>query len=63
MRFWTDIHGSQKINLNDFGDPLTLPLAPTAGRRVLVLSDISRQLFDSIKFSIQFYLARSAAVP
>ncbi len=26
--FWTDIHGSLRVNPSDFVDPLTFPLAP-----------------------------------
>ncbi len=28
MKFCTDIHGSQKMNPTDFGDPPALTLAP-----------------------------------
>ncbi len=40
---WTDIHGSQTMYLNDFGDPLTFPLAPSCGSH---LSGKSQQLID-----------------
>lgn len=28
IKFGTDIHGPPKVNPNDCGDPLTVPLAP-----------------------------------
>lgn len=31
MIFCKDIHGPQKLNPNDFDDPLTISLAPPAG--------------------------------
>ncbi len=31
MDFCTDIHGAQKMNPNDFGDPMNFPLAPWCG--------------------------------
>ncbi len=34
-------------NPNDFGDPLTFPLAPPQGSRV-VLSEMSQQLLDGL---------------
>ncbi len=32
MKFGTDIHRAQKVNPNDFGDPLTFHLAPSSGQ-------------------------------
>ncbi len=34
MKFGADIHGSQRINPYDFGDPLTFPLAPAKGQHL-----------------------------
>lgn len=34
MKFCTDIHGPQRVKPTDFGDPLTIPLAPPAGQNV-----------------------------
>ncbi len=28
IKFCTDFHGSQRMNPNDFGDPMTFPLVP-----------------------------------
>lgn len=28
LKLWTDIHGSQKTSITDFGDPLTFHLVP-----------------------------------
>lgn len=33
MKFYTDIHGPQRMNPSAFGDPLTFHSAPTASRR------------------------------
>ncbi len=33
MKSATDIHGSQRMNPNDFGDPLIFYLRPSAGQR------------------------------
>ncbi len=41
MKFGADIHGAQRMNPYDFGAPLTLPEAPTAGQSF----QISLQLF------------------
>ncbi len=34
MKLCTDIHDPQRMNLTDFGDHLTLPLAPPAGENL-----------------------------
>lgn len=31
MKFYTDIHGAQRMNLHDFGNPLTFPQMAPAG--------------------------------
>lgn len=31
MKYFTDIHGPQRMNHNDCGDPLTFLLAPSSG--------------------------------
>ncbi len=30
--FWSEIHGPQRMNPADFGDPFTFPLAPSSGQ-------------------------------
>ncbi len=44
MKFGTDGHGTQRMNLNDFGVPLTFHLAPPAGQRFHLSSEISQHL-------------------
>ncbi len=48
LKFCTDIHGAQRINPNDFGDPLTFPLAPPAGITYHLSCKISQHLFDGL---------------
>ncbi len=44
MEFCTDIHGFQRMNPNDFGDPLTFPLAPP----FVFLSEMSQQPLNGL---------------
>ncbi len=48
MKFGTDIHGVQKINFTDFGDPLTFPVATPAGQSFHLLCEISQRLPDGL---------------
>ncbi len=36
MKFCTDIHGAQGMNLHYFGNPLTFPVAPSAGHKFML---------------------------
>ncbi len=44
MKFGMDIHGTQRMCANDFGHPLTYPVAPTAGQRFHSSNEISQRL-------------------
>lgn len=48
MKFDTDIHGPQKINPIDFGDPLTFHLVQTTGQTFDLSSKISQHLIDRL---------------
>lgn len=41
MMFCTDIHGLQRMNLIDFGDPKTFLLAPSAGQSYFLLIQLN----------------------
>lgn len=43
MKFCADVRGLQRMNPSDFSDPLTFPLAPSAGH---LLDDLSLGVFD-----------------
>ncbi len=46
----TDIHGPQRMNCNNFGDPPTFPLLPTAGHlsSTLVYDQIPAKLLTLV---------------
>ncbi len=44
MKFGTGIHGTQRMNPNDFGDLLIFPLAPPAGQRFHLFCEISQHV-------------------
>lgn len=48
MRFWTDIHEAQRMNANDFGDPLTFHLVSPTGQNIHLSSEISHHLPDGL---------------
>ncbi len=48
MKFGTDIHGAQRMNSSDFGDPLTFPVAPSAGQSFTLICEISQHPLDSL---------------
>ncbi len=48
IKFYTDVHGSQIMNSNDFSDPLTFAVALPAGQSFNLLNDISQHLFNGL---------------
>ncbi len=44
MKFSTDIHDPQRMNSNDFGDPLTFFIVPPAGQSFHSSSEIPQHL-------------------
>lgn len=48
MKLCTDIHGPQRMCPNDFGDPLTLPLALPAGQSIYLSSEVCQNLLDGL---------------
>lgn len=48
VTFATDSHGEHRINLNDFGDPLTFHWVPQAGQNVPLSNEISQHAMDLI---------------
>ncbi len=48
IKFCTDVHGSQRMNPTDFGDPLTFSLAPPAGQSFHLSCEISQYLLDGL---------------
>lgn len=48
MNFSTDIYGSQGMNLNNFGDPLTFLPAGPAGQSFCSFCEISQYLLDGL---------------
>ncbi len=45
-KFGTDIQGPQRMNHNDFGEPLPFPPAPKAGQTYHLSSDIPKHVPD-----------------
>ncbi len=52
MKFCSGIHGAQRMNPDDFGDPLTFPLAPPSGQKL----NLSNTLVYLGFFLFCFYL-------
>lgn len=46
MKFVADLHGAQRVNPNDFGDPTTSPVAPLADQSFHSSCEISQHLLD-----------------
>ena len=46
-KFW-DIHGSQRMNPTNFGDPLTFSVAPPQGSHLWVFWQLSEQRFEGL---------------
>ena len=44
MKCGPDTQGAQRINANDFGNPLTFPLAPSAGHIINLYNKMSQNL-------------------
>lgn len=44
----TDIHCALMMNPNDFGDPLTFYLAPSAGQIFHLISEIYQPILDGL---------------
>ena len=44
MKSFADVHGPQRMNPNEFGDPLTFLIVPPAGQTVCLFSKASQQL-------------------
>lgn len=51
-----EIHHLQGVNLNDFGDRLTFPLAPPPGQSLHVYSKISQYLLYGLKQNIPTHI-------
>lgn len=48
MTLCIHMHDAQRMNPNDFGDPLIFRLAPLAGQNVHLSSEISQYLQDGL---------------
>lgn len=48
MKVYTDMHGPQKMNPNEVGDPRIFPLAPQMGQGFHLSCGISRDLQDGL---------------
>ncbi len=46
MPIGTDVHGVQRMDPNDFSDPLTFHLVPPAGQNLHISCEISQRLPD-----------------
>ncbi len=60
MIFGTDVHGPQRINPNDFGEPLTFAVVPPAAQIFHLSSEISQHLHGGLAqhFVQTFMLSR-----
>lgn len=52
MKFWTDIHGPQRMNATNFGDPLAFHLMPPAGQHFHLSCKMSEHLLDGLDADI-----------
>lgn len=48
------IHGALRIHPNDFRDPLSFPLPPSAGQTFWFFSEMSQQLLDGLPGHLWF---------
>ncbi len=48
MKFCTDIHGPQRMNPVDSGDPLIVPVAPRAGQNDQLSCEISQFVLNEL---------------
>ena len=51
MKFGTDIYKAQRMNPNDFGDPVTCFSSATVRLKFVVLSEMSKQLLDGLAWN------------
>lgn len=53
MNVYTNILGPQKMNPNEFSDPLTFTLAPSTGQGFLLSCEIPRDLQDRLAQNLE----------
>ncbi len=52
MKFCTNIHGPQKMNPKNFGDPLTFPLAPPSDQNFNMSNTLIRDIRQPLPYFV-----------